>query len=175
MSQNELQARFTLSQEEFSRAHRHHLRRSFLTAKNFILISFALMIAGLQAQVLGPTGWASSLFLGIWVAVIAWSIYAYWKLPMHLYRRDPRHGMEHVLTANRSGLALESGGKKYFSAWDQIVRTAENSEFWFIYASSPLPTLIPKRAFESWESQEAFRAYVAERLTESTTTGTVQR
>src|SRR4051812_45025105 len=58
--------RFQLSEEEFRQAHQRYLRSSLLTVRNFVLLTTALGIGSLQAQLFGAAEWPLRIFVGLW-------------------------------------------------------------------------------------------------------------
>ncbi|OFZ20430.1 MAG: hypothetical protein A2X94_10465 [Bdellovibrionales bacterium GWB1_55_8] len=155
---------YSLPENEFSRAHRFHLRRTLLNLKNVALITMAIGLAALQAQVLGPANWASRLFAVLWLAVIALMTYAFIRLPAKLYHRKPALQGEFRLEVGKEGIQLRTNEGTEWLDWTELSRTSENPEFFLFYFSANLPLVVPKRAFSSAEARETFRKFVGERL-----------
>ena len=160
-----LEISFQLGKQEFCRAHRFHLRRTLLNVKNVIALTMAVGIASLQAQVLGPMGWVGRLFNYVWVVLLGLMVFAFYRLPVQLYRRKPELLERHEVILSREGVHIKTENSEQRLTWELLSRTAENREFFLFYFDATLPTVIPKRAFQGSASGiEEFRRYIGERL-----------
>src|SRR4051794_27301327 len=101
--------RFRLSEERFRQAHRAYLRHSLLSVKNLILVTLALGIGAVQAQIFGGAAWAGWIFAALWAAVIGLVIFTYVFLPSRVYRRVPSRSLEQHVVVDSDGLDWEAG------------------------------------------------------------------
>lgn len=145
---------FKLSEVDFVRAHRVHLRRTLLTGKNVVLVSFALAIGAIQAQMFGGFDAALKIFAGLWVVVILFMLYAWLQLPGKLYRRRGENEVEYNLRYDDEGLRIDRGGVVREFSWKQVAYTAQSGGFVLLYFTSDanygggLPFVVPERAFD---------------------------
>lgn len=166
MSQSSFLVKFQLSENEFCRAHRVHLRRSLLTGWNVLLLTIALALASAQAQVLGGAEWAGRFFLGLWALVVVLMGYGYFELPRRLFRRSARYSGEQTLAIDGDGVSLTTEGGKSYLGWEEISRAQETVGFFFIYSreKGALPILLPVRACGDDQTAEAVRGFLRKKL-----------
>ena len=158
---------FELSETEFTEAHRNHLRGSLLTGKNLILISLALGLAALQAQVLGPNSSVSVIFLGLWVAIIAFTAFAYLWLPIRFYRKNRGYQESQKITFTSDHVEWKRLDRVDETPWTEVLRTRESPAFYYFYSKGGLPMILPKKVFSSEVERADFRDYVADKLATS--------
>ncbi|MCM2322663.1 MAG: YcxB family protein [Oligoflexia bacterium] len=142
---------FELTENEFLRAHRLHLRRSLLTFRNLVALTFALTLGALQVALFGSEQWALRVFALLWLAVLLFAAYAFLLLPLRLYRRDPRHSARQEGVLSDEGIRLRQGTSEVLHEWSGISRTFENAEFFLLVPHGGLPIAVPKRALGSVE------------------------
>jgi hypothetical protein len=152
--------RFQLSLGEFRKAHQTHLRQSLFTIKNLVLLTTALGIGSIQAQMFGGADWALRIFVGLWCLVLAFMAWAYLYLPERLYRKSERHSSEQRIQTEDDGLTLEQGGIKNFLEWGEISRVSESDGSVLLHRKHHIPILIPARAFSSAEERASFHERV---------------
>lgn len=156
--------RFDLSEGEFTRAHRVHLKRSLLTVKNLIFVSFALAIAASQAQVFGTGGMAGKIFALIWAGIISLAVYAYVALPGRLYRRWHATSTAHEITFGNTALDVRAGDFAHSYPWDTLSRVLFSQEDAFIYPKQGVPVIVPTRVFESADELAVFKSAVEAKI-----------
>lgn len=155
-----MKIRYQLSETEFVTAHRLHLRRSFLTVRTFVLLTFALAIGALQAQVFGGAEWALRVFVALWVFVWLFFGYAYFFLPVRLYRRNDRYSSEQELIFSEEGIALRQRDLSRSIAWSDMIHSFENDVYFFLHAKHSIPIVIPKRALKDQQEIDAIRQFL---------------
>lgn len=149
--------RFTLSEPQFCRAHRDHLRRHFLNPKSLALITLALGVGSIQARMFGNDNVAIWAFGALWLGILGFMAYAFMQLPRKLYRRDADHLAEHEFQVADGQLKYRAGASEQLLDASKISRLHTNREFIFIYGASALPWIIPRSVFGGEaEIQELF-------------------
>jgi hypothetical protein len=152
---------FRLSEGEFRDAHRTYLRTSLLNAKNLVLLTTALAIGAIQAQMFGGTDWALRIFGSLWLLVIGLMIWAYLVLPGRVFRKSDRFSSEQRLQTEDAGLTLEQAGKRIFITWREITRVTLGKDALLLHRRHEMPVLIPARAFRTPEDVVKFHERIA--------------
>ncbi|MCM2276669.1 MAG: YcxB family protein [Oligoflexia bacterium] len=161
MRTGECRVAFVLSESEFVRAHRVHLRRSLLTFKNALALTFALGLGMVQAAIFGGEDWALRVFGLLWVMVIGFAAYSFVQLPRTLFRRQSRYSgpQEAVLASDGVRLRFQ-GGPEELRSWSELTETFEDHEFFFFRLRHGVPWIVPKRAFASPAEAARFRSFL---------------
>jgi hypothetical protein len=159
-TQTEFDLRFQLSESEFCKAHRGHLQRSLFSIKNLVLLTTALGIGAIQAQMFGGSDWAIRVFAGLWLLVVLFAAWAYAFLPGRLYRGSDRHSGPQRLQTEQDGITLEQGDRKIFLAWNEISGVSETNGWVLLNRRNEVPIFIPERAFASAEERASFHERV---------------
>lgn len=161
--------RFRLTEGEFRKAHRAYLRRALFSFKNLFLVTIALLIGAVQAQLFGGAEWALRVFGLLWVAIIGLILFVYLWMPTRIYRRDSGLSGDQSIRVDDSGLEWSTdgpAGPKRLT-WDQLARASDNENYIYLHPGHGLPWIIPKSAFSSDEQLRAFDRYVAGKLLNS--------
>jgi hypothetical protein len=156
----EFDLQYQLSEGEFCKAHRSHLQRSMFTVKNLVLLTTALGIGAIQAQMFGGADWALRVFAGLWLVVLVFMVWAYVFLPGRLYRNGERYSGAQRLQTEEGGFTLQQGDRKGFLAWSEVVRVSESEGSVLLHRKQQVPILIPERAFGSAEQRASFHERV---------------
>ena len=152
----EFDLRFELTESEFCKAHRGHLQRSLFSIKNIVLLTTALAIGAIQAQMFGGADWALKIFGLLWILVLAFMGWAYVFLPGRLFRGSPRHSGPQRIRTEADGLTLEQGDRRHFMPWSEISRVGEADGAVLVSPRHGVPILVPERAFASPEDRSRF-------------------
>ena len=160
---------FRLSEGEFCRAHRVHLRRTLLNVKTAVFVTIGVAFASLQAQVLGPDAWVNRFFGLLWLTIILLMIYAFFALPKRLYRKKREYAFEHIIETDERGLRVTVGNAVREYRWEDLSRISETPDFILLYFATAedrsLPFVIPKSSPHGpAQSEEEFRAYLYKML-----------
>jgi hypothetical protein len=152
MSAPLLELRYRISEAEFVRAHRAHLRRSLLTLRTGVLVLFALAIAALEAQVLGGASWALGIFCGLWALLVGVIGFTFFVQPGRIYRGNPGYSEEQRLWVEETGLRLFSGERVEHFPWEELKEIVHAGEFVLVERPHRVPWVIPERAMEKgWD------------------------
>ena len=159
--------RYELTEAEFCRAHRTHLRQSLFTVKNVMLLSFALLLGFLQAQALGPQSWATRIFFALWCGVVGFILYAYWALPPRLFRRfySQNPGTEIELKKGPEGpMDVRQGESQRRLQAEDVSHVTRQRDLLLIHPKNGVPIAIPERALASSEDQDTLHGFLARSL-----------
>src|SRR5262249_53255098 len=131
---------YRLDEKEFVRAHRWHIRRSMMSGRNLFLLSMALAIGTVQARLFGGSEWVLGVFAFLWIAVVAFVLFAYVSLPRRLFKRS--YDLPTRLRADSEGITVRTDESRsaLFYPWEEIQRLTELDK----KKANPLLLLFPK-------------------------------
>jgi hypothetical protein len=153
--------RFQLTAAQFQEAHRAYLRHSLLTVKNLFLVTIALLIGLVQAQLFGQANWILWVFGGAWLAVVGLCFFVYFWMPGKIYRARPSLSATQAVQVDQEGLDWKSGDKHRLIAWKEIKRASDiHPEYVYFHPHHGLPEILPKSVFRSDEELHAFDRFV---------------
>lgn len=156
--------RFRLTESEYSAAHRAHLRRSLFTVKNLFLVTTALAIGAVQAQLFGGAEWALRVFAGLWCAIVFLVLFVYVRMPGQIYRRHPGMSGEQEIRVDDQGAEWIIDGISKRLSWEEITKASDDPDSIYLHSHHGLPWILPKSVFRSEEQLRAFDQFVARKL-----------
>jgi hypothetical protein len=159
-----LSCEYTVSEAEFVQGHRAHLRRLLLNGKNLVLISMALGLGAIQAQIFGGAQTVLRVFMLLWAMTIAALILAYTYLPRRTYRASARHSQPHSLRLDENQVVVRRGNHELALPWERITSLNDAGPSLLLYPKGHIPIVVPKRAFADSAAQERFEKAVLGRL-----------
>lgn len=152
-----------LEEKEFIRGHQIYLRRTLLTAKNggLLLIAFLMVVA--QAQVLGPSSYATWVIFALFLALIGFLLTVYIEMPSRLYRRRAELRNQWQIAFFEDGIeVIQTSGSQVYPHGHPL-KVVQSSEMWILQLAGGLPLVIPKRILAERESNfvEAIKQFQA--------------
>jgi hypothetical protein len=157
-----IDVRFQLDRSEFLTAHRTYLGRSLLSFRTLGLMTLALSLGALQAQLFGGKELALRVFGGLWVALMGFVAWAYLGLPIRTFRERPELGAEQRIQVDGDGLTHSRGETAgEFIPWDGIDGLFEKNGFLFFTRKNRLPIVLPLRSFATEEQRDQARELCA--------------
>lgn len=159
---DKLDVHFKLDRPEFLAAHRAYLARSLLSLRTVVLMTLALGLGALQAQLFGGKELALRIFAGLWVALMGFIAWAYLGLPIRTYRERPELGAEQRIQIDSDGLTHSVGDTSgEFISWDGFDGLFEKAGFLILARKHRLPLVLPLRLFATEEERDRVRGLCA--------------
>jgi hypothetical protein len=154
---------FTFTRDEYLRALRRHYK-SVLHPVRDVIVGLAMLVAGLLLYsaygglfyLLVPT------ILGAILLIIV--VYALLILPVLIYRSDPRLKWEYSLTFFDDRIEFKTNEVDSTLGWPLYHSWRRDDEFYILYYGKRDLSVIPRRAFESDESDRQFTALVERKI-----------
>lgn len=154
----EIDVRFQLDRAEFLTAHRAYLARSLFSMRTIGLMTLALGLGALQAQLFGGKDLAFRVFAALWVALMAFIAWAYLGLPIRTFRERPELGAGQRIQLDSDGVTHSRGETSgEFIPWDGIAGLFEKNGFLFFTRKNRIPIVLPLRLFATEEQREQAR------------------
>ena len=161
MEKNRFELSFSLSEVRFREAHRAYLRHSLLSIKNLFLVTIALMIGAVQAQIFGTANWVLWIFGGLWLGVVGLAIFVYFQMPGRIYKRRIELSGEQKLVVDAEGVDWSNLAGRRLISWKEIDRASDiHPDYVYLHLRHGLPQIIPKDALKNEEDLEAFDRFV---------------
>jgi hypothetical protein len=153
--------RFQLTKEQFQEAHRAYLRQSLLTVKNLFLITIALLIGLVQAQLFGQANWILWIFGGAWLAVVGLCVFVYVWMPGRIFHARPSRAAIQDVAVDQDGLNWKAGEKHRLIAWKDVSRASDlHPDYVYFHLHHGLPEVLPKSVFRTNDELHAFDRFV---------------
>lgn len=157
---------YTLEKADLAGLSRAHFRHAVLRSR-FMRVVLALFgLSAALALVFGRRdGWGSDdIALAVGLPVVLLSlVWSYWFRPWRAARRSPAVGLDHSVTIDENGIAVDTTLATNHLKWPLFTRAVETREGYLLYMGKRF-TGFPKRAFASGEDEARFREMVKEHV-----------
>jgi len=109
------------------------------------------------------------LLIALLAITILWYFYSNWKLKRHFYKYgqnvyNDSDKENSEMTIGESGITAKSKDADANYKWSAFTKKYETSAAYYLYMSSNIGLLIPKRVFRSAAEKEAFEKMLAQYL-----------
>lgn len=161
--QTPIEVRFRLGWQEFYAAER------FLAACNRRtpaerVVAPTLALAGLIAAATSGELWPLVAAVALGAALLLAAPRLRRRKMRSRWAREPFHHQEHAIAFDSEGVRYTQGQIVSRYPWHFYARILESNDAFLLICGEDVINLIPKRAFESAQAVDAFRALAAEKL-----------
>ena len=109
------------------------------------------------------------LLIALLIITVLWHFYSNWKLKRHFYKYGQKVYNESdkensEMTVGESGITAKGRDADAKYKWSAFTKKYETDTAYYLYMSSNIGLIIPKRVFNSNKQREAFEKILAEYL-----------
>ena len=156
--------RFKYTEDEYAAASRLNMVRSTGFWIWFVVSALLCVLGVYLVAILGlDLGISFSLtFFGVLLFLI-WALQLFVE-PRQAFRREPKFQDEYLLQFSDDGIQFKTPQIDALIQWSLYSRVIENERFYLLVYGRNMMSVIPKRAFENSQQQDAFEALLRRRL-----------
>lgn len=155
--------RFTYSEQEYLTAARQQLVISGGLRRLDFPIAVIVTLGAATAFLFSPNTISGIVFfLGcLWLVTLYWVSV---QLPKRQFRSMSKFREEYQLTFAEEGIHFTTPSINSALNWNIYTSWAESSDFYFLYQSAQVYTVLPKRSFGNLEDETTFRRLLETKL-----------